>query len=83
MSDQVIKTEDIYTMATRLEQSKRESLGLDQLKELNRRLSGLLDDPQPGLYTWHKMLSECLIEMALYCGHILVIKACEQVRQSK
>jgi hypothetical protein len=46
--------------------------GLDELRELNRRLTGLLDDPHPGLVTWMMMLSETLMKMADYAGHGMI-----------
>ena len=33
---------------------------LDELKELNRKLTGLLDDPQPGLATWNLALGKVM-----------------------
>lgn len=44
------------------------SKGIDELRRLHRTLGVLLDDPQPGLLTWKKMLSEILLEMACYAG---------------
>lgn len=43
--------------------------GLDRLRELNRRLTGLLADAQPGFFTWRVALSDTLTEMADYAGH--------------
>jgi hypothetical protein len=37
---------------------------LDELKDLNRRLTSLLDDPQLGLFTWHQCLAEVLNKIA-------------------
>lgn len=44
------------------------SKGVDELRRLHRTLGVLLDDPQPGLLTWKKMLSEVLLDMACYAG---------------
>jgi len=33
---------------------------IERLRELNLRLTGLLDDPQPGLFTWHEALHTLL-----------------------
>ena len=38
-------------------------MNVDELKELSGRLTGLLDDPQPDLYTWLHALSEVLLEL--------------------
>lgn len=37
---------------------------LDRLRELNRRLTALLDDPQPGLFSWCQCLAEVMRDLA-------------------
>jgi len=37
---------------------------LEELTQLNKRLTKLLEDPQLGLFTWHEALSEVLIKIA-------------------
>ena len=37
---------------------------LDELKELNRQLTMLLEDPQPGLFTWRLHLWDVLEKIA-------------------
>jgi len=37
---------------------------LIRLRHLNKRLKDLLDDPHPGLSTWHDALHTTLIDMA-------------------
>lgn len=41
---------------------------LDKLKELNRRLTALLADPQPGFMSWQGFLHEVLTEIASFVG---------------
>lgn len=36
---------------------------LEQLKEYNRRLSALLEDPQPGLISWNMFLHDVMTQM--------------------
>ena len=43
--------------------------GLDDLRRLARQLDGLLGDPNPGLHTWRRSLSNTLLEMADYAGY--------------
>jgi hypothetical protein len=43
--------------------------GIGHLKELHEKLGKMLDDPQPGLFSWQTALSEVLMEMADYAGH--------------
>lgn len=45
-----------------------EKSGIDELKELNRQLAGLLDDPQPGLFTWKEALSACCLDIGDFAG---------------
>ncbi len=42
--------------------------GLDELRELNRKLKQLLDDPQPGLYTWRMALRDIISEINKFGG---------------
>jgi len=37
---------------------------LEELKELNRKLAMLLEDPQPGLFTWKRHLWDVLEKIA-------------------
>jgi hypothetical protein len=37
---------------------------LDELKDLNRRLTSLLADPQMGLSTWQECLADVLTKIA-------------------
>lgn len=37
---------------------------LNDLKQLNKRLTSLLDDPQLGCFTWHEALGNLLNEIA-------------------
>jgi hypothetical protein len=37
---------------------------LDELTILANRLKSLVDDPQTGLFSWHKCLAEVLAEIA-------------------
>jgi hypothetical protein len=39
---------------------------LDELKELNRKLTSLLADPQPGLATWSLALGKVLHDMGKF-----------------
>jgi len=39
---------------------------LDELRDLNRRLTLLLSDPQPGLATWKLALAEVLCAIAAF-----------------
>lgn len=55
--------------------------GIDELRELNRKLSLLLDDPQPGLFSWRIMLSETLMDMANYAGHGMVSEQFPRARE--
>ena len=43
--------------------------GIEKLRELNRRLGELLDDPHPGLWSWRDMLSNTLLEMVDHAGY--------------
>jgi len=45
-----------------------DTTGLDRLRELHRRLGVLLNNPQPGLFTWRTTLSQRLMDMADYAG---------------
>ena len=36
---------------------------LEELKEMNRKLTLLLDDPQPGLITWNQFVCSNVKEM--------------------
>ncbi len=49
--------------------------GIEELRELNRKLETLLADPEPGLYLWMKSVHDTLLEMALFCGDGRVIVA--------
>lgn len=42
---------------------------IEELKELNQKLTSLLNDPQPGLITWHECVAEVLGEMAEITTH--------------
>lgn len=46
--------------------------GIEELKELNRKLGMLLDDPHPGLMTWRSFLHEYLSEMSKFSGESTV-----------
>lgn len=39
---------------------------LEELKNLNKRLTGLLEDPQPGLFTWHDALADVLLQISTF-----------------
>ena len=39
---------------------------LDELKELNRQLTMLLEDPQPGITTWQLSLYRVIEEIARF-----------------
>lgn len=39
---------------------------LDRLRELSRQLKELVDDPQPGLFTWREMLRDTLRKIAAF-----------------
>ena len=39
---------------------------IDKLKDLNRRLTAALDDPQPGLISWRGLLADICDEIAKY-----------------
>jgi hypothetical protein len=55
--------------------------GIDELRELNRILAGLLGNPHPELFTWREMLSETLLKMADFSGHGMIseiVKANQQ-----
>ncbi len=41
---------------------------IEQAKELNRRLTLLLDDPQPGLLSWCIVLHETLVALGKLSG---------------
>jgi hypothetical protein len=43
--------------------------GINELKQLNQRLTAMLADPHPGISTWRQVLSGLLMEMADYAGH--------------
>ena len=45
-----------------------ETKGIDELRDLNRKLASLLDDPQPGIATWRMCLNKLLMQMADYAG---------------
>ena len=36
---------------------------ISELSNLNRQLTALIDDPNPGMFAWRGMLSECLQEI--------------------
>ncbi len=42
--------------------------GIDELRELMRQLSLLLDDPHPGLFTWKESLSHYCLEIGDFGG---------------
>lgn len=37
---------------------------IDLLRDLNGRLAGLLDNPQPGLFVWMRMVAQTTDEIA-------------------
>jgi hypothetical protein len=41
---------------------------IEQAKELNRRLTNLLDDPQPGLISWCICFHETLVSLGKLSG---------------
>lgn len=41
---------------------------IEELQDLNKRLTALLDDPQPGLFTWCEMLWKVLAELGSVTG---------------
>jgi hypothetical protein len=47
------------------QETDMDGLSLEQLKELNEKLKKLLNDPQPGLFTWHEFVHMILDEMAV------------------
>ena len=47
---------------------------LKELKDLNRRLTSLLDDPQPGLFTWCESFSDVCYQIGMYCGKDIIMK---------
>lgn len=59
------------------------SIGIERLKRLNANLEALLADPQPGLFTWSKALSDTLMEMSDYAGHGMVSAFPELLRASR
>ena len=36
---------------------------IEELKEITRRLTALLDDPQPGLFSWNLCLGKVMTEL--------------------
>lgn len=53
------------------------TLGLDELKQLNIMLTGLLEDPHPGLITWRLRLQAILVAMAKFSRDERILKALE------
>ena len=42
--------------------------GIDELRELNQKLTVMLESPEPGTAGWRIFLSDLLIKMAGYAG---------------
>lgn len=41
---------------------------IENLPNLNRKLTALLDDPHPELFTWHRAVYDIVLDMALFVG---------------
>ena len=59
--------------------------GLDELKKLNSKLAMLLDDPQPSLIIWLKMLHDVLLELPQYAeeGTLVFFRAKDGYRSNR